>query len=162
MGKPNRWAGSNKPRTHREFHTPAIAGPGHVATIFTAAGLASDERPDGAWHAEWPALRELLRLVGGIAPKLAELTAGLHVDLAALRRNLDLWMPSVLSEWAAITGADPATLDPAGYLGQSDELVTDIVRRHDQRLAGAQPPPPPPPDPDRHDPDRHDPDGVDS
>lgn len=144
------------------IRSAAIAGPGHVATIFTAAGLAADERPDGAWHAEWPALRELLRLVGGIAPKLAELTAGLHVDLAALRRNLDLWMPSVLSEWAAITGADPATLDPAGYLGQSDELVTDIVRRHDQRLAGAQPPRPARPDPDRHDPDRHDPDGVDS
>lgn len=117
------------------IRSAAIAGPGHVATIFTAAGLAADERPDGAWHAEWPALRELLRLVGGIAPKLAELTAGLHVDPVALRRNLDLSMPAVLSEWAAITGADPAGLDPAGYLGEADDLITAILRRHAGRIA---------------------------
>lgn len=119
------------------IRSAAIAGPGHVATLFTAAGLAADERPDGAWHAEWPALRELLRLVGGIAPTLSELTGGLHVDPAALRRNLDLSMPAVLSEWAAMTGADPATLNPAGYLGQSDELVTAILTRHAARLSDA-------------------------
>lgn len=115
------------------IRSAAISGPGHVSTIFAAAGLAGDERPDGAWHAEWPALRELLRLVGGIAPTMAELTAGLHVDPAALRRNLDLSLPAVLSEWATITGRDSVELDPAGYLGETQELITAILRRHDER-----------------------------
>mgnify|MGYP002653858441 CR=1 FL=1 len=36
-----------------------------TASISAAAGAADDYRPSGAWHAEWPALRQLLRLAGG-------------------------------------------------------------------------------------------------
>ena len=43
----------------------ALSAPAHVATLFTAAGTAVDERPDGGWHAEWASVRELLRLAGG-------------------------------------------------------------------------------------------------
>ncbi|WP_220136087.1 hypothetical protein [Nocardia gipuzkoensis] len=35
-----------------------------------------DERPDGAWHAEWEALRELLTLATTAAAQAADLTAG--------------------------------------------------------------------------------------
>lgn len=38
--------------------------------------VAEDERPAGAWHAEWEPLRELLRLVAGIARNAAELVEG--------------------------------------------------------------------------------------
>ncbi|MFX8719877.1 3-carboxy-cis,cis-muconate cycloisomerase, partial [Acinetobacter baumannii] len=53
------------------LRAPQLAAPLHLA----AAG-AVDERPDGAWHAEWPALRELLRVALGAARTAAALTAG--------------------------------------------------------------------------------------
>ena len=39
----------------------AITAPDLAATLHTAAALAVDERPDGAWHAEWATLRTLAR-----------------------------------------------------------------------------------------------------
>ncbi|WP_226345621.1 lyase family protein [Agilicoccus flavus] len=80
------------------LRSAAIAAPGHVATLFAAGGDADDERPTGAWHAEWAAVRELLRLLAGAARVAEELGAGLSVDPAAGRANLDLSVPAVLSE----------------------------------------------------------------
>ncbi|GAB95260.1 3-carboxy-cis,cis-muconate cycloisomerase [Kineosphaera limosa] len=119
------------------IRSAALTGPGLLATITTAAGLAADERPDGAWHAEWSALRELLRLTGGVAAILAELTAGLHVDAAAMRRNLAASTPAVLAEWAKITGADPAQLDPCGYLGETREFIDALLAADAQRRPAA-------------------------
>jgi len=47
------------------------------------------ERATGSWHAEWVPVRDLLRLAGGAAARVAHLLAGLEVDAAAMRRNLD-------------------------------------------------------------------------
>lgn len=66
----------------------ALQAPGLLATLATAAGTAVDERPDGAWHAEWPALRALLRLAGGAVHQLHIVLDGLHVDDEAMGRNL--------------------------------------------------------------------------
>lgn len=117
------------------IRSAALRAPGLLATLTTAAGLAADERPDGAWHAEWPALRELLRLAGGVSQTLAELTDGLTVDPAALRRNLDASVPAVLAEWAGITEDDPADLRPEDYLGESVDLIDAILRAHGARRA---------------------------
>ena len=76
----------------------AMAVGGHVATLYTAAGQAVDERPDGAWHAEWASLRELLRLAGGAAAHAATLAAGLVPNPEAMLRNLKLGGDAVLSE----------------------------------------------------------------
>ncbi len=92
----------------------AFSAPGLVSTLFTAAGTAVDERPDGGWHAEWPALRELLRLAVGAAEQAAVLAVGLQVNTAALERNLRLGGDAVLSERLAtvlapiVTGGKPA------------------------------------------------------
>src|SRR5690606_29119635 len=59
---------------------------------------AVDERPDGAWHAEWPTLRELLRLALGASTVAAELAEGLVVDEAAVARNLAHGGGTILSE----------------------------------------------------------------
>jgi 3-carboxy-cis,cis-muconate cycloisomerase len=72
------------------------------ATLHAAAGAAVDERPDGAWHAEWPALRELLRLVLGAATTARDLAAGLSVDTQAVARNLALTGGLALSERVTI------------------------------------------------------------
>ncbi len=70
------------------IRSAALRAPQLGATLHLASALAVDERPDGAWHAEWPTLRELLRLALGSAAHAASLVAGLRVDGEAVTRNL--------------------------------------------------------------------------
>ncbi|MCX5108084.1 3-carboxy-cis,cis-muconate cycloisomerase [Streptomyces sp. NBC_00378] len=96
-----------------------LAGPVHATLIAAAArrapGLAAtlygslaaeDERPAGAWHAEWEPLRELLRLVGGAARCAAELTGALRVVPYAMRENLQLTDGLIVSERLAAVFAE--------------------------------------------------------
>ncbi|MEU2360505.1 3-carboxy-cis,cis-muconate cycloisomerase [Streptomyces noursei] len=75
--------------------------PGLAAVLYGCVA-AVDERPAGAWHAEWETLRDLLRLVGGAARDAAELVAGLDVHPARMRTNLDLTNGMVVSERLAV------------------------------------------------------------
>ena len=70
------------------IRSAALRAPQLGATLHLAAAFAVDERPDGAWHAEWPTLRELLRLALGATGTAARLVAGLQVDADAVARNL--------------------------------------------------------------------------
>ncbi|WP_447946142.1 lyase family protein [Microbacterium lacticum] len=70
------------------IRSAALRAPHLGATLHSAAALAVDERPDGAWHAEWPTLRELLRLALGASAHAATLVAGLRVDSGAVARTL--------------------------------------------------------------------------
>ncbi|WP_405682065.1 3-carboxy-cis,cis-muconate cycloisomerase [Streptomyces sp. NBC_00057] len=71
--------------------------PALVSVLY--AGLAAeDERPAGAWHAEWQPLRQALRLVGGAARDAAELTEGLRVHPRRMRDNLDATDGLIISE----------------------------------------------------------------
>jgi 3-carboxy-cis,cis-muconate cycloisomerase len=90
----------------------ALQAPGQAAQLHLAAANFNDERPDGAWHSEWPALRQLLRLSLGAAVQLRELAEGLQVFPDAMRRNLELSGPLLLSE--AVTAAvAPLLSEPA-------------------------------------------------
>ncbi|WP_369372998.1 lyase family protein [Promicromonospora sp. Populi] len=71
----------------------AISAPHLAAQVLSAAGLAVDERPDGAWHAEWPALQQLARHAVASAHAGAELLGGLQVDAEAVDRNLRAGLP---------------------------------------------------------------------
>ncbi|MET9592633.1 3-carboxy-cis,cis-muconate cycloisomerase [Streptomyces sp. NPDC006516] len=75
----------------------ARRAPGAAATLYGSVA-ADDERPAGAWHAEWEPLRDLLRLVGGAARDAAELTEGLRVFPAAMRNHLGLTGGLIVSE----------------------------------------------------------------
>ncbi|MEU9760445.1 3-carboxy-cis,cis-muconate cycloisomerase [Streptomyces sp. NPDC047987] len=75
----------------------ARRAPGLAATLYGSLA-AGDERPAGAWHAEWEPLRELLRLVGGAARGAAELAEGLRVVPYAMRENLQLTDGLIVSE----------------------------------------------------------------
>ncbi|MGV4925705.1 3-carboxy-cis,cis-muconate cycloisomerase [Streptomyces sp. BHT-5-2] len=68
------------------------------AAVLYGCVAAEDERPAGAWHAEWETLRDLLRLVGGAARDAAELALGLRVHAERMRANLDLTEGMVVSE----------------------------------------------------------------
>ncbi|WP_228837054.1 3-carboxy-cis,cis-muconate cycloisomerase family FAD/NAD(P)-binding protein [Nocardia brasiliensis] len=73
-----------------------------LASILLGAMLAEDERPAGAWHAEWQPLRECLLLVGGAAHTAVELAEGLTADAARMKSNLATTQGQVLAERLAL------------------------------------------------------------
>ncbi|YCH06882.1 class-II fumarase/aspartase family protein [Arthrobacter sp. alpha11c] len=82
------------------IRSAALQAPGLASQLHLAAATFNDERPDGAWHSEWPALRQLLALALGSAGHLRELMEGLRVFPDAMRRNLEISGPLLLSEGA--------------------------------------------------------------
>ncbi|WP_306926588.1 lyase family protein [Arthrobacter globiformis] len=92
----------------------ALQAPGLAAQLHLAAATFNDERPDGAWHTEWPALRQLLALALGAAGHVRELADGLQVFPEAMRRNLDLSGPLLLSEAVSAAVAPLLSADGAG------------------------------------------------
>jgi 3-oxoadipate enol-lactonase len=67
----------------------ALQAPGLAATLFAAAGGGELERAAGAWHAEWRALRELLRSVGTATAWLRDALEHLEPDVRRMADNLD-------------------------------------------------------------------------
>ena len=62
--------------------------PGLLAAL-AAAAEQEHQRAAGAWHSEWEPFADLLRLTGSAASWGADLLAGLRVDPARMRANLD-------------------------------------------------------------------------
>jgi 3-carboxy-cis,cis-muconate cycloisomerase len=95
--------------------------PGLVATLHAASAHAH-ERADGAWHAEWVPLRELVSVVGGVAARADDLLSGLTVDATRMRANLDRSGGAIMAESVASRLAGP--------LGRSaaQQLVATLVR----------------------------------
>lgn len=104
----------------------AIAAPPLAATLHTAAALANDERPDGAWHAEWDTLRTLARRTLVAGSQSGELLAGLTVHVQRMAENLDA--ADVSGEQRAI--ADLVGKEPSPtYFGAADRLVDESLDR---------------------------------
>ncbi len=95
---------------------PALAG------VLLGSLTAEDERPAGAWHAEWQTLREALRLTGGAARDAAELAEGLRVFPERMRSGLELTGGLIVSERLA------ACLTPILGRGQARELIDRATR----------------------------------
>ena len=71
--------------------------PGLVATLYGSM-LAEDQRPSGAWHAEWQALRVLEGLSVSAVTGAASLAERLDVDFDQMRANLDVTDGLIFSE----------------------------------------------------------------
>ncbi|WP_225095229.1 3-carboxy-cis,cis-muconate cycloisomerase [Streptomyces sp. CoH27] len=100
----------------------ARRAPQLAATLYGSLA-AGDERPAGAWHAEWEPLRDLLRLAGGAARDAAGLAEGLRVNAEAMRRDLDLTGGLIVSERLT------AALAPRLGRARAKELLTTVARR---------------------------------
>ncbi|MGW3410110.1 3-carboxy-cis,cis-muconate cycloisomerase [Streptomyces sp. NPDC000888] len=100
----------------------ARRAPQLAATLYGAMA-AEDERPAGAWHAEWEPLRDLLRLVGGAARDAAELAEGLRVNADVMREHLGLTHGLIVSERLA------ASLAPVLGRARAKELLTATAKR---------------------------------
>lgn len=103
------------------IRSAALRAPQLGATLHLASALATDERPDGAWHAEWPTLRELLRLALGATAHAATLVAGLHVDTDAVDRNLAATGGLIVAERLSIV------LSPVLGAPRVSKLVADAA-----------------------------------
>jgi 3-carboxy-cis,cis-muconate cycloisomerase len=60
-----------------------------LGSVVAGSAAAEQERPAGAWHAEWQPLRGMLRLAGGAVERTADLMEAVRFDEEAMRRNLD-------------------------------------------------------------------------
>ncbi|NYI46651.1 3-carboxy-cis,cis-muconate cycloisomerase [Nocardioides aromaticivorans] len=100
----------------------AQQAPGLAAQLHLAAAGAVDERPDGAWHAEWPAFARLLELAVTAGSQAAELVAGLQVDTSAMAARVAV-------------ATDAGALDARGATGEAGRLVDLAVARWEGRHA---------------------------
>ncbi|MFD8537585.1 3-carboxy-cis,cis-muconate cycloisomerase [Streptomyces rubrogriseus] len=100
----------------------ARRAPQLAATLYGSLA-AEDERPAGAWHAEWEPLRDLLRLTGGAARDAAELAEGLRVRPDAMRAHLGLTHGLIVSERLS------AELAPVLGRARARELLTELAAR---------------------------------
>lgn len=100
----------------------ARRAPQLAATLYGSLA-AEDERPAGAWHAEWEPLRDLLRLVAGAAGDAVGLTEGLRVHADTMRRHLDLTHGLIVSERLA------AELAPVLGRARAKKLLTETAKR---------------------------------
>ncbi|QHC75025.1 lyase family protein [Rathayibacter sp. VKM Ac-2805] len=75
----------------------ARQAPGLVGSLF-AALAAEDQRPSGAWHAEWRPLQQLQEAALGAVTGAADLVASLEVRADAMREHLVSGDGSVFSE----------------------------------------------------------------
>ncbi|WP_235038213.1 lyase family protein [Microbacterium sp. 18062] len=110
----------------------ALRAPQLGATLHLASALAVDERPDGAWHAEWPTLRELLRLALGATGTSARLVEGLRVDAGATARNLASTDGLIVSERLSIALTPVLGRDAVSRIvaeaGRGGDLRTLVAR----------------------------------
>ena len=63
-----------------------------------AAAVTLDERSDGAWHAEWSPLRELIRVVGGQVETARAMFEHLRVFPERIEKNLKLSGEAIFTE----------------------------------------------------------------
>ncbi len=96
----------------------ATAAPGLVSTLF-AAMPAAQERPAGAWHAEWHALPQLFGLAAGALAEARRLAGGLVIDETRMVENL--------ARTRGLLFADAAAARLAGSMGR--EAAHAMVER---------------------------------
>ncbi|MFD9688974.1 3-carboxy-cis,cis-muconate cycloisomerase [Kitasatospora sp. NPDC059146] len=120
-------ASSAMPHKNNPVHATLIASAARrlpaLAAILLGSMTAEDERPSGAWHAEWQTLREALRLTGGAARGAAELAEQLRVMPQRMRTHLDLTEGLIVSERIGIA------LAPLIGRGPAKDLLTRASHR---------------------------------
>jgi 3-carboxy-cis,cis-muconate cycloisomerase len=106
----------------------ALTTPQLAATLHLAAALQVDERADGAWHAEWATLRDLVRRTLVAGSHAFDLAAELEVHRDRMTQTLGGARDTVLAEqrrMAELAGRTPT----AAYLGQADAFVDAVLDR---------------------------------
>ena len=96
--------------------------PGLAAMMLT--GLVQEhERAAGAWQAEWPAIADALQATGAALEAMRAVTAGLTVDPARMRANLEATRGAVYAERAMLLAV------PTLGRARARELVQEALAR---------------------------------
>ncbi len=106
----------------------ALTTPQLAATLHLAAAQQVDDRADGAWHAEWATLRDLVRRTLVAASQTSDLLDGLVVHADRMAATLAAAGDDVLAEqrtMAGLAGHDPAS----SYLGDASAYVDQVLAR---------------------------------
>ncbi|WP_041681852.1 MULTISPECIES: 3-carboxy-cis,cis-muconate cycloisomerase [Cupriavidus] len=102
--------------------TASVRVPPLVATMLSGM-VQEHERALGGWQAEWDTLPQIVSLAAGALRQMGEVVAGLQVDAARMRANLDLTHGLILGE--------AAMLELGGRIGrlQAHHLVENASQR---------------------------------
>lgn len=112
------------------LNAAALQAPLLAAQLHLAARTV-DERPDGAWHAEWQPFRELLRTAGGAAATGRELAGGLRVHREGIASDVAANAEALVAESRRFAPA----ASPADYLGEADALTSRLLAAARRELA---------------------------
>jgi 3-carboxy-cis,cis-muconate cycloisomerase len=96
----------------------------HLSSALHTAAITVDERPDGAWHAEWEPFRSLLRVAGGSAATGRQLASGLRVHPAVIASHVEESAGELLAERHRFANGEAR---PSDYIGVADELITRLL-----------------------------------
>jgi 3-carboxy-cis,cis-muconate cycloisomerase len=114
----------------------AVAVPGLVAALLTAASGHEYERAAGPWHAEWRPTSELLRTVGSGAAWLADALGHLVVEPGRVAASLDVTGGLLLAENVS-TSLRGRVEDPKGLVTAAASTSLDEDRPFAEVLADA-------------------------
>ncbi|MGH9089908.1 MAG: lyase family protein, partial [Acidimicrobiales bacterium] len=98
------------------------------------------ERAAGAWHAEWPAVTELLRATGGCLHAVAGSLESLRVDAGRMQANLAIGHGLLMAERVLADLATDLGWEEAGaQVRTATERALDGPEPFDRALAGLEP-----------------------
>ncbi len=148
LTEPSGGSSSAMPQKHNPVRSVLINSThlqsGPLAGILHAAAAPVDERPDGAWHAEWPTLVRLVRLAGGAVHHGADLAEGLQVHPDRMQANTDdtgglLVSERLLTELGPTLGTDTVRdlVRRAGTGADLRGLLIDALSRNPAALGEA-------------------------
>jgi 3-carboxy-cis,cis-muconate cycloisomerase len=141
-GAPGRGGSSAMPQKRNPVGAAAVlaaaARAPALASVLLAAMPQAHERGLGDWPAEWDTLPEICGLAGGAAAQMVNVVAGLEVDAARMRANLDVTRGQIFA------GAAAAALAQRGA-ASAHAIVERACRRavaegrHLREVLGAEP-----------------------
>jgi 3-carboxy-cis,cis-muconate cycloisomerase len=112
--------------------------PGLVATMLAAA-VQEHERGLGNWPAEWDTLPQIVMLAAGSLDAMAEVVAGLDIDAARMRANLELSQGQLFTEASQMALAPALGRDIAHELVAAASRKASRERRHLRDVLGEEP-----------------------
>jgi 3-carboxy-cis,cis-muconate cycloisomerase len=121
---PGKGGSSAMPHKHNPVDAIAALAAARLAIGATPVVLAAmaheHERAAGGWQAEWAAVPDLFRYTAGAAERVRSAVAGLHIDPARMRANLDLSGGLIMAE--------ALTIALAAHAGRSEaqRMVKDV------------------------------------
>ena len=112
--------------------------PSLVATMLAAA-VQEHERGLGNWPAEWETLPQIVLLTAGALDAMTNALAGIEVDAARMRANLDLTQGQLMAEAVQMALAPALGRDAAHALVAAACGRASAQRRHLRDVLGAEP-----------------------